>query len=164
MVYFFSYCKFNDHEMSIPFCCEDWDTSQMETWRDRARRAMKTAGITQDKLAELLEMTQGGVQHWLAGTRQPSIDDINRIALALQVPPAWLTHGLEADDMLDGLAEPARSTLRRLIRMERQHLSPSSLWTAINATADLSLGADSHPRETDEQEHARITSLIDSSE
>lgn len=99
---------------------------------------MKKAGVTQEKLAESLEMTQGGIQHWLAGTRQPSLEDINRIAGILNVAPAWLTHGLEPDDVLDGLGEPVRQVLRRLIHAERAGPLPEALWQGIKSMTDLS--------------------------
>lgn len=98
---------------------------------------MKKRGITQDKLAESLEMTQGGIQHWLAGTRQPSLEDINRIAGILNVAPAWLTHGLEADEILDGLGEPARQTLRRLIHAERAGPLPEAIWNIVKSAVDV---------------------------
>lgn len=164
MWYFKMYCKSNYHEMPIPFCIFDWQTWTMKTWRDRARTAMKACGVTQEKLAELLEMTQGGVQHWLAGTRQPSLEDINRIAVLLKVAPAWLTHGLEQDDILNGLPDEARATLRRFIHAERSERSPSTVWAALNSIADLSLGADSTPRESNDKEHERLTRLIDSTD
>lgn len=98
---------------------------------------MKDVGITQEKLAETLDMTQGGVQHWLAGKRQPSLDDINRISDVLGVPHAWLTHGLEPEDMLDGLQGKARDVLRALIMAERSGPLPDALWTSIEATLRL---------------------------
>ena len=113
----------------------------MTTWRSRARLAMKTQGISQNQLADLLEMTQGGVQHWLAGSRQPSLEDINRIAAILKVAPAWLTHGLEPDDMLDGIQGLARSTLQRFIRAERTSPLPEAVWKTVQSVADLSLQA-----------------------
>jgi transcriptional regulator with XRE-family HTH domain len=98
---------------------------------------MRKIGVTQEKLAEALDMTQGGVQHWLSGTRQPSLEDINRIAAILKVAPAWLTHGLEPDDMLDGLGEPARQTLRRLIHAERAAPLPEAIWNIVKSAADV---------------------------
>lgn len=115
------------------------NTHRMEDWRTRTRRAMKQAGLTQEQLAEHLEMTQGGVQHWLAGTRQPSLEQINQIADILAVSRAWLTHGLATDDQLDGLTNPALQVLRRLIQAERSGAAPTSLWQAINSVADMAL-------------------------
>jgi transcriptional regulator with XRE-family HTH domain len=65
-----------------------------ETWQMRAKRAMKHRRLSQERLAETLGMTQGGLGHWLSDARQPSLGDINRIADAIGVSAAWLTHGL----------------------------------------------------------------------
>lgn len=124
---------------------------------------MKAKGVTQDALSELLGMTQGGLQHWLAGTRQPSLDQINRIAAVLDVAPGWLTHGIEPADMLDGIDPVARATLQRFIRAARARIAPPSVWQSLNATADLAgldpaapldtatpLGAPIHPDKVDE--------------
>ncbi len=140
--------------MDIPFCCDAKNTCDMDDWRTRARTAMKEAGITQEDLAERLEMTQGGVQHWLAGTRQPSLDQINRIADILNTPRPWLTHGLTRDDQLDGLAPPALLVLRRLVHAERAGKAPTTLWPAISALADMALQAStSSPTTTDPADH-----------
>ncbi|RYG55597.1 MAG: XRE family transcriptional regulator, partial [Alphaproteobacteria bacterium] len=111
----------------------------METWRDRARRRMKERGVTQDSLAEQLGITQGGLQHWLAGSRQPSLDQINKIADALDASHAWLTHGVESNDSLDGLGDAARNTLRRFISAERQGLLHAATWRTLSSLADVAL-------------------------
>lgn len=98
---------------------------------------MRRKGVTQDALSERLEMTQGGLQHWLAGTRQPSLEQINKIAETLDVSPAWLTHGIDPDSSLDGLNATAQAALRRFIRAERLHLAPPTVWQSLHATADL---------------------------
>jgi len=48
-------------------------------WNDLAKSRMKEIGMTQDRLAELLGKTQGGIGHWLNGRRDPSIEDIAQI-------------------------------------------------------------------------------------
>lgn len=99
--------------------------------------ARKAKRITLDALAERLDMSTPGVQKWLDGTRQPSVDDVNRMAHALNVLPAWLTHGLEPEDMLDGLQGKARDVLRALIMAERSAPLPDALWASIEATLRL---------------------------
>lgn len=94
---------------------------------------MKEVGETQNSLSEKLDMTQGGLQHWLAGTRQPALEDLNRIAKELQCSGAWLTHGLDEQDSADGLPEPGRSTLRRLIGAQRSGQLPASIWAVVDA-------------------------------
>jgi transcriptional regulator with XRE-family HTH domain len=97
---------------------------------------MKEMGTTQDALSEQLEMTQGGLQHWLAGTRQPALDDINRIADMLKVPRTWLTHGIGPEDTVDGLSATSKSALQRLIHLERAQALPDTFWAAIEAMAN----------------------------
>lgn len=125
--------------MKIPFCGEALENVSMDTWRARAKRRMKELGLTQEQLSEHLDMTQGGIQHWLAGTRQPSLEEINRIAAILKVAPAWLTHGLTPDDVLDGLPPTAQAALRRFIQAERRKALPALLWDTLHSIADLSL-------------------------
>lgn len=53
---------------------------------------MKQLGITQEKLAEELGMTQGGVGHWLRGTRNPSLAEIGKIFSYLGIKSASLNY------------------------------------------------------------------------
>lgn len=107
----------------------------MDTWNIRAKARLKEVGRTQDWLAEQFEMTPGGVQKWLAGTRQPSLEEINRIAHLLHCPPVWLTHGLDAAELTDGLKQEARDSLRYLIAAERSTPLPTSFWQAVTSMA-----------------------------
>lgn len=120
--------------LSIPFCRAGRHTIAMEaSWRERAKARMKEVGMTQNALSEILSMTQGGLQHWLAGTRQPSIDDINRIADELRMPRTALTHGVDESYTIDGLRAKAIDTLRRLIAAERATPLPDDFWAAIDS-------------------------------
>jgi transcriptional regulator with XRE-family HTH domain len=92
---------------------------------------MREVGLTQEWLSEQFDMTPAGMQKWLAGTRQPSLEDINRIAQLLRCEPAWLTHGLEEGDLLTGMAGSARGTLRHLVSAERANPLPASFWQAV---------------------------------
>lgn len=53
------------------------------TWQDKAKSAMRVKGITQEKLAGELEVSQGGLGHWLNGRREPSLDMLEKIAKRL---------------------------------------------------------------------------------
>lgn len=117
----------------IPFWVRVRNTLAMETWRERARARLKEMNLTQEWLAEQFDMTPAGVQKWLAGTRQPTLEDINRIADHLKSPQTWLTHGIEPADTLDGLPAASRNALRTLIQLERLGALPHTLWTAIEA-------------------------------
>jgi transcriptional regulator with XRE-family HTH domain len=111
----------------------------MADWRTRAKKVMTDKGITQEWLAERLEMTQGGVQHWLAGNRHPKLEDIDRIAAALGVPGYELTHGVTTADSVSDLPDPALSILRRLIAAQRDGQAGPGLWSALDQVATLAL-------------------------
>jgi SOS-response transcriptional repressor LexA len=55
----------------------------MDKWIELVKAKMSELKITQEKLAERLGMSQGGVGHWLSKRRQPSIEDMNRVLQAL---------------------------------------------------------------------------------
>lgn len=50
------------------------------TWQSKAKAAMRQSGITQEKLAEELGISQGGLSHWLNGRREPELDMLEKIA------------------------------------------------------------------------------------
>lgn len=123
----------------IPKCPHSRNTPCMDTWRDRAKARMKELGMSQERLAELFDMTTAGMQKWLAGTRQPSIDDINQIAHHLGVSSAWLTHGIDPSSHIDGLPVHSRLILSKLIKHERLGALPSSFWVAIDSMTNALL-------------------------
>lgn len=49
----------------------------MENWNAFLARYKREHNLSQIKLAERLAMTQGGVGHWLRGTRKPTLETIN---------------------------------------------------------------------------------------
>ncbi|MBF8635860.1 helix-turn-helix domain-containing protein [Pseudomonas fulva] len=49
----------------------------MENWNAFLKRYKREYNLSQLKLAERLGMTQGGVGHWLRGTRRPTLETIN---------------------------------------------------------------------------------------
>ncbi len=68
-------------------------------WYELARSRMKELGITQEKLAEELGMTQGGIGHWLRGSRHPSLDEIGVVFKYLGIDNVSFNH--------DGTFSPA---------------------------------------------------------
>lgn len=103
----------------------------MQTWYTRARARLKAIERTQDWLAEQFQMTPGGMQKWLSGTREPSLENIIRIAELLRCSPAWLLLGMEDDDQISGLPDAAQAALRQLIRAERAHPLPGAFWQGL---------------------------------
>lgn len=118
--------------LSIPFCVYAAQTDAMETWYSRAKTRLKDIERTQDWLSEQFGMTPGGMQKWLSGAREPSLDKIIRIAGLLNCSPAWLLLGMEEDDQIDGLPEGARGALRQIIRAERTKPLPENFWQGLS--------------------------------
>jgi len=61
-------------------------------WFELARSRMKELGVTQEKLAEELGMTQGGIGHWLRGSRHPSLDEIGEVFHYLGITNVIFNH------------------------------------------------------------------------
>lgn len=67
----------------------------MKDWKILAKARMKELGITQVDLAKKLGHTQPAVANWLNGQRSADLDLINKIYIALNLPP------ISADSVTD---------------------------------------------------------------
>ncbi len=72
-----------------------------DTWISRIRQWMDMSGTSQGTLASALECTRGAVGHYLAGRRQPTLTQLERIANAMQVHPAWLLYGIGMEQIAE---------------------------------------------------------------
>ncbi|MGF1878089.1 LexA family transcriptional regulator [Photobacterium frigidiphilum] len=54
-------------------------------WTDLVKARLKELGITQEKLAELLNVTPGGLGHWLNKRREPTLEQIAKILQAVKL-------------------------------------------------------------------------------
>lgn len=104
-----------------------WHSSGVENWRLRMRRRFDELsdkeGLTQEKLGEMLGVTQGTVGHWLSGRRSPrTLEAYEGLAKALRVDPAWLLYGVDRDrevfeaaQRLNNLSDERRKAIIALI-------------------------------------------------
>lgn len=58
----------------------------MDKWIALVKLKLRELGLSQEQLAERVGVTQGGVGHWLRGTRTPKIDMMNKVLVALGMP------------------------------------------------------------------------------
>jgi transcriptional regulator with XRE-family HTH domain len=65
-------------------------TVVLEALGTRIRAARETAGMIQQQLADVLDVTQAAVSRWESGERDPGVADLIRIADALGVQAASL--------------------------------------------------------------------------
>ncbi|MFN4114951.1 MAG: helix-turn-helix domain-containing protein [Inhella sp.] len=98
---------------------------------------MKSRRITQDGLAEMLGVTQGAVQHWLSGSRQPDLAVIIDIADKIGVSRAWLLLGIDELSQVDDLPAWAAETLRPIIRDTRQGLLDAAWYAKLRTAIGL---------------------------
>jgi transcriptional regulator with XRE-family HTH domain len=64
-------------------------------WASRLAKARAAAGYTQTELGRLVVMSQQTITGYERGEREPTLEMFQRLAKALRVSPAWLTHGIE---------------------------------------------------------------------
>ena len=67
--------------------------SNEETFGQRLKVLRKSRGISQEKLAEMLDMSVMTIRRWEWGTIIPRIDEMTKLAEALQVPESDLLNG-----------------------------------------------------------------------
>lgn len=63
----------------------------------RIRRARTGAGLSQEKLAARLEISEKTIRRWEKGTTEPSIEHASQVAHECGVDRAWLITGAGED-------------------------------------------------------------------
>lgn len=64
-----------------------------ETWGKRLKQHMKDVELTQDAVAERLEVTQGSIAHWVNGRREINLADFFRLCEAAKADPQRVLFG-----------------------------------------------------------------------
>jgi len=64
--------------------------ANMTMWYERLRLRMKERKVTQEKLASILNISQGSVGHYVSGRRNPRKEVMEKIADELEVSLDWL--------------------------------------------------------------------------
>lgn len=64
-----------------------------EAWGKRLKQHMKDAEMTQEKVAERLEVTQGSIAHWINGRREINLTDFFRLCKASGADPQRMLFG-----------------------------------------------------------------------
>jgi SOS-response transcriptional repressor LexA len=70
----------------------------MNTWTTRLRERMKALQLTQEALADKLDVTRGAVTHYLAERREPPLKQLKKLAQILKCDPAWLQFGVTSKE------------------------------------------------------------------
>lgn len=94
----------------------------MQNWNDLVKSRMKEIHLSQEKLAEQLEVTQGAVAHWLSGRREPDLATINKMLTIVGLP--ILTISGQAD------------TLTSREQPSEQQSTGKALYTGLNTISE----------------------------
>lgn len=85
-------------------------------WTELVKARIKELGITQEKLAELVDVTPGGMGHWLNKRREPSLAQIAKILNVLDMSTLML-HS-------DGTLEYPKEVEENLSNMTELEIQP----------------------------------------
>jgi SOS-response transcriptional repressor LexA len=100
-------------------------------WTELVKARIKDLGMTQEKLAELVEVTPGGMGHWLNNRREPSLGQIARIlkAVSLDSLTLYSDGSLEYPDEAISNTSKARSTISYQKRFPVISNVQAGVWT-----------------------------------
>lgn len=108
----------------------------MKKWYELAKARMKETGITQEKLAEHIGVSQGGVAHWLSGRREPSLEVIGQVLKFLGLPEMSVGRGTDAGLFEDGSnvepGPPITTAARRIDIMGTAQMGPDGHWVGLD--------------------------------
>lgn len=108
----------------------------MKKWYELAKARMKETGITQEKLAEHIGVSQGGVAHWLSGRREPSLEVIAQVLKFLGLPPMSIGRAPETSLIEDGsnveAGPPILSPARRIDIVGTAQMGPDGHWVGLD--------------------------------
>lgn len=85
----------------------------MDDWRLRAARLRDRQGLSNVDIARRMGCTPAAVGHWLKGRREPTLDDIERLASILGVGSAELLFGISTE-----LSTEDRETVADFVRLD----------------------------------------------
>jgi len=84
---------------------------------ERIKEQRKLKGMTQNKLAELCNVARGTIQQYESNRRQPHINQLKIIALALAVP---ISNLVDTNDIIAGEANKTTPEIGEKIRAKRK--------------------------------------------
>lgn len=92
----------------------------MDKWIALVKQKLRELGLSQEQLAERIGVTQGGVGHWLRGTRTPKVEMMNKVLVALGMPHLHVSLKILP---VSGVAEPAADYGVQPVGIDEENLS-----------------------------------------
>jgi SOS-response transcriptional repressor LexA len=104
-----------------------FDYELLKQWPERVKMRLKELSMTQDMLAEQMQVTRGAIAHYLGGRRAPPLKQFQKMARILKVEPAWLQYGIDPNNE----REKAEALLKELESSPQLHPIPILTWEQI---------------------------------
>jgi len=119
----------------------------MDTWSTRIKYRMKELNMTQEQLAESMQLTRSAITHYLAGRREPPLKQFQKLADILKTNPAWLIYGASpiSTDPILMPSIPVKTILPMIT--PRKKLIPIMSWEEAAEFMDVSRLRQSDTRE-----------------
>lgn len=122
-----------------PSPADDTQTSAT-TLGSRIRARRDAVGLTQDKLAAQCGVSRAAVAQWESGVTRPSLDNLIKVADALNVWLSWLTTGDHSlPDGPNPFADPANSRTANPPGFAVIDLARADQWDTLRATMPTDL-------------------------
>lgn len=77
---------------------EEWTEEERKAFGRRLRDARERKGLTLVQVGAMVDKGKAGVGHWETGTNIPRADYVAKLAVELDVDPAWLLLGRKPAD------------------------------------------------------------------
>lgn len=100
----------------------------MKKWYELAKARMKERGVTQERLADELGVTQGAVAHWLSGRREPSLSVIGQALQYLGLPKLEVGSADLPEESNVEVGPPITSPIRRIDIVGIAQLGQGGYW------------------------------------
>lgn len=116
--------------MCVAICNTLRNIAAMKTWNEAVKAKMQTLDISQERLAELLGVTQGAVGHWLTGRREPKLEVINQILEAVGLQPLAVREDDPGSNVEAG--PPITSPYRAIKILGTAQMGTEGYWYALD--------------------------------
>lgn len=106
----------------------------MASWQNRIKQVMREKKVTQEKLAEMIGVSQGALSHWFSGRRQIDLSSLLKIADALSIPHSEL---LSEDVGLPTKISEASNVVRTDWEIRTHGRAPLISWVNAGAFCEV---------------------------
>jgi SOS-response transcriptional repressor LexA len=112
----------------------------INNWTSRIKERMDILRLTQESLAQKIGVTQSAITHYLSGRRVPPLKQFHKLAVVLEVDPAWLQFGVQKN-------------IQEYDQVMKQHRIPIIGWQDVNSSMNTQMKKEYVPNFYSDQSH-----------